>query len=88
MNIIAFLLIGLISGWIASQITEGHGMGVLGDIVIGIVGAFVGGFIFDIFGITAYGFGGAIATSVIGAVVFLFILGLFKRSGRSTIGKI
>ena len=45
MNIIAFLLVGLIAGYLAGKIVEGHGFGTLGDIVVGIVGAFIGGFI-------------------------------------------
>ena len=83
MNIIAFLLVGLIAGWIAGSIVEGHGLGTLGDIVVGIVGAFVGGFIFDIFGITAYGFWGSLGMAVVGATVFLFIIGMFTGTHRS-----
>ena len=85
MNIIVFLFIGLIAGWIAGQFMEGHGFGGLGDIIIGTIGAFVGGFIFDIFGVTLYGFWGSVVVSAVGAIVFLFISGLLfgSRSARN-----
>lgn len=86
MNIIAFLLIGLFAGWIASSLIQGHGLGTPGDIIVGVIGAFVGGFVFDIFGITTYGFWGSLGMSVVGALVFLFIVGLFTRSPR--LGKV
>jgi uncharacterized membrane protein YeaQ/YmgE (transglycosylase-associated protein family) len=89
MNVVAFLLVGLFAGWVASSLVEGHGLGVLGDIVVGIVGALVGGFVFDMFGVTTYGFWGSFGMSVVGAVVFLSILGLFTGSHGSTkLGKL
>ncbi len=80
MDIIWFLLVGLIAGWLAGVIVRGGGFGVIGDIVVGIIGALVGGFIFRALGITAYGTLGAIIMSVIGAVVLLFLLRLVKRA--------
>ncbi len=80
MNIITFLLIGLISGWIASTLVEGRGAGAIRDIILGIIGAFLGGFVFSIIGIAAYGFWGNVLMSVVGAVVFLFLLRVFSRS--------
>ncbi len=74
MGILEFLLIGLIAGWIAGKIMKGHGYGIIGDIIVGIIGALVGGFLFSLFGITAYGDIGSIVMSVIGAVVFLSLL--------------
>lgn len=79
MAVVVFLLIGLISGWIASQMMTGHGLGTVGDIIVGVIGAFLGGFIFDLFNVRSYGFGGAVVTSVLGAVVLLFIVSLFSH---------
>jgi uncharacterized membrane protein YeaQ/YmgE (transglycosylase-associated protein family) len=80
MNIVAFLVVGLISGWLAGKIVEGHGFGTLGDIIVGIIGAFIGGFLSNqIIGET-YGFWGAVVVSTIGAVILLFIANLFTRS--------
>lgn len=82
MNIVAFLFVGLIAGWIASTLVEGHGLGLFRDMAVGIIGAFVGGFIFNIFGITTYGFWSSMITSIVGAMVFLYVLALFTRSSR------
>lgn len=79
MGIVAFLIVGLIAGWVASLLVEGHGLGTLGDLIVGVIGALVGGFIFNILGVTAYGFWGSVGMSVVGASVFLFIVGLFAR---------
>ena len=78
MNIIVFLLVGLLAGWIASSLMKGEGLGFPGDIIVGVIGAFVGGFIFDMAGVAVYGFWSALGVSVIGAMVFLFIIGLFS----------
>lgn len=82
MSIVAFLLVGLIAGFLAGKIVEGHGFGALGDIVVGIVGAFIGGFLStNILG-EAYGFWGSVVMATIGAIILLFIAGLFNR-GKS-----
>jgi uncharacterized membrane protein YeaQ/YmgE (transglycosylase-associated protein family) len=78
MNILAFLLVGLISGWLASVLVEGHGLGTIGDVVVGIVGAFIGGFIFSAAGIAAYGFWGSVGMALVGAIVLLFLANLFS----------
>ena len=80
MDIISFLLIGALSGWIAAQLMKGDGYGLLGNIILGIIGSFVGGYAFSILGITTYGFVGSLLTSIVGAVVILWIAGLFVNS--------
>ena len=82
MDIITFLVIGLSAGWIASHLVDGHGRGAIGNLVIGILGAFVGGFIFDVLGVHAYGSLGRIAMSAIGAVTLLVVLGAVFRPSR------
>ena len=47
MNIILFLLIGLVAGWLAGKIMKGKGFGLVGNLVVGVVGAFIGGFVFN-----------------------------------------
>ena len=80
MEILGFLLIGLLAGWIAGEVMKGHGFGMIGDIVVGVIGAFIGGFLFNALGITAYGFIGSLVMAVIGAVVLLFLISLIKRA--------
>jgi uncharacterized membrane protein YeaQ/YmgE (transglycosylase-associated protein family) len=74
-GIIAWLVVGLVAGWLAGMVMKGGGYGVVGDIVIGIVGAFVGGFAFSLItgGGTA-GFWGSIAVAFVGAVILIAIV--------------
>ena len=83
-GIIAWLVVGLIAGWLAGLVMKGGGYGVIGDIVIGIVGAFIGGWLFSTLGISTPfgGMGGTIFVAFIGAVVLLFILRLIRGSTR------
>lgn len=80
MSILGFILIGIVAGWIAGLLMRGHGFGMMGDLVVGVVGAVIGGFIFQLLGISAYGTSAALAMSVIGAVVLLGVAGLFRRT--------
>ncbi|MFO1432412.1 MAG: GlsB/YeaQ/YmgE family stress response membrane protein [Candidatus Competibacteraceae bacterium] len=78
-NIIYYLIIGGIAGWLAGQITQGSGFGLPVNIVIGIVGAILGGVIFSILGLSAHNIIGSLITATIGAVALLFIIPLFKK---------
>jgi uncharacterized membrane protein YeaQ/YmgE (transglycosylase-associated protein family) len=79
MNILIFLLIGAVAGWLAGTIMKGGGFGLLGNIIIGIIGSVVGGFLFGLLGLSAGGMIGAIVTATAGAVVLLFGVGLIKK---------
>jgi len=72
-NFVWFLIVGGLAGWIASVLVEGSGLGLIGDIVVGVIGAFVGGFFAYQFDIAVYGFWEALGMSVLGAVVLLLI---------------
>jgi len=78
MGIIAFLIIGIIAGWLAGKIIRGGGFGIIGNMAVGVVGAVIGGFIFSFVGITTGGWLGSIATATVGALVLLFLVGLIK----------
>lgn len=84
MSILAWIVIGLVAGVLASLVMGGTGYGIIGDIVIGIVGAFIGGWLFSTFGISTPigGMGGTIFVAFIGAVVLLLILRLIRGSTR------
>jgi len=80
-SLIAFLLIGAVAGWLAGLLMRGGGFGLLGNIVVGIIGAFVGGFLFGLAGLSAGGgLIGSLITAVVGAAALLFIVGLFKKT--------
>jgi len=70
-NLILFLLIGGVIGWIAGQITRGRGFGILGDIVIGIVGAMLGGWMAEVIGLSVNSSLGEFLMAIVGAVVLV-----------------
>jgi uncharacterized membrane protein YeaQ/YmgE (transglycosylase-associated protein family) len=74
MNWVWFLIIGVAAGWLAGKLTQGRGFGLLGDLVIGILGALVGGFIFQFLGIVSLGRIGALVTATVGAVMLLWLV--------------
>ncbi|OIQ52026.1 hypothetical protein BerOc1_00497 [Pseudodesulfovibrio hydrargyri] len=74
-----FVLIGLVAGWLAGMLMKG-GFGLIGDIVIGVLGAVIGGYVFGLLGINSGGLIGAIVTATVGAVILIFILRLFRRA--------
>lgn len=79
-SLLVTLLIGALAGWLAGQILKGRGFGLLGNIVVGIIGAFVGSFTFSLLGISiGAGWVGAIFTATIGAILLLFLIGLIKK---------
>jgi len=80
MYLVWFLLVGLIAGWLAGKLTKGSGYGVVGDIVIGVIGAFVGGFIFRLVGLSAGGTIGSIIVATIGAIVLVWVVKAIKKA--------
>lgn len=80
-----YLLIGLVAGWLANLIVKGEGSGLIINLIVGIVGGILGGWIFSLFGWFAVGTIGSLFTSVIGAVVLLWIVSLLRRDKRKRI---
>ncbi len=80
MDLIGFLLIGLIAGWIATNFMRGSGMGLVGNLVIGVIGALVGGFLFRLLGFTAVGLIGHLITATVGAMVLLYVVQVLKKA--------
>ncbi len=82
-SILAILVVGLIAGWLAGKIVDGTGFGLIGDLAIGIVGAFIASWLLPRLGIgLGVGLIRAIINSTIGAVLLLVIVRLVKRGGR------
>ncbi|MGA2693970.1 MAG: GlsB/YeaQ/YmgE family stress response membrane protein [Opitutaceae bacterium] len=78
-QLLVFLVIGAVAGWLAGVITKGSGFGLLGNIIVGIVGAFLGGFCFGLLGIAAFSFVGRLLFALVGALVFTWLLGYIKK---------
>jgi uncharacterized membrane protein YeaQ/YmgE (transglycosylase-associated protein family) len=76
---IIWLLIGAIAGWLAGQVMSGGGFGLVGDIIVGIIGAFIAGWLFPFLGLRL---GGGVVGEIIaiGAIILLFVLRLVKRA--------
>jgi uncharacterized membrane protein YeaQ/YmgE (transglycosylase-associated protein family) len=85
MDLLTWLVVGLVAGLLASFVMGGTGLGLIGDIIIGICGAFFGGWLFRTLNITSPfgGLGGTIFVAFIGAVVLLGIIRLLRRPGRN-----
>ena len=78
--LVIFLAIGAVAGWLAGTLMKGGGFGLLGNIVVGIIGAVIGGFVFGLLGISAGGLIGSIISATAGAALLLFIIGLIKKT--------
>lgn len=77
---IGFLLIGLVAGWLAGRLMKGEGFGLVGNLVLGVVGAFVGGFTLRMIGFDAVGLIGELITATLGAVMLLVLGRVIKKA--------
>ncbi len=74
MSWLAFILVGLIAGWLAGLITQAGGLGCLLDIVVGIIGAVIGSYLFSLIGVRPASFLGWLGTATVGAVLLLLVI--------------
>jgi uncharacterized membrane protein YeaQ/YmgE (transglycosylase-associated protein family) len=82
-SLIVILFVGLVAGWLAGKIVRGAGFGIIGDIVIGIVGAFIASWLFPRLGIhLGVGLVAKIIDSAIGAIILLLIVRLVRGGGK------
>jgi uncharacterized membrane protein YeaQ/YmgE (transglycosylase-associated protein family) len=80
-GLIWFLIIGAIAGWLAGLAMKGSGFGLLGDIVVGVIGAVLGGWLFGQLGLwPGGGLVGSLIVAFVGAVILLFLVRLIKRA--------
>ena len=81
-SLLVFLLVGLVAGWLAGKLVRGGGFGLIGDLIVGVIGAVIGGWLLPKVGVTAIvnqPIVDAIIFATIGAVILLFILRLIRR---------
>jgi uncharacterized membrane protein YeaQ/YmgE (transglycosylase-associated protein family) len=80
-SILAWIVIGAVAGWLAGKLMQGGGYGIVGDIVVGIIGAIIGGWLTGVLGISiGSGLIASIIVATIGAVILVFILRMVKRA--------
>lgn len=82
MNIILYLIIGAAAGWIAGQVVRGHGFGLWSDLVVGMLGAVIGGFLLSLLGMGTYSLLGNLIMSTAGAVVLLAAMRIFTGPSK------
>jgi uncharacterized membrane protein YeaQ/YmgE (transglycosylase-associated protein family) len=80
-SLIVLLIVGAIAGWAAGQIVKGYGFGLVGNIVVGVVGAFIGNWLFPQLGLWGADMIGMIISAILGAVILLVVIGLVRRAG-------
>ena len=79
MEIVIFLLIGAAAGWVAGRIMEGGSFGLLGNVIVGVIGSFLGRYLGGRFGVSVEGgIFTSLLTAIVGALILLFVVGLFK----------
>lgn len=74
MNVLTFIIVGLLAGWLAGVITRAGGFGCLMDIIVGVIGAVLGGWLFSLIDFVPESFLGHVGTATVGAVLFLLVL--------------
>ena len=75
-----WIIIGAVAGWLAGTLMRGGGFGFLVNVLVGIAGAVIGGWVFGLLGIAAGGIMGSLVTALVGAILLLWIISLFKKS--------
>jgi uncharacterized membrane protein YeaQ/YmgE (transglycosylase-associated protein family) len=80
MHLLWFLIIGIVAGWLAGLLMKGGGYGLIGDLILGVIGAYLGGWLFGLLGIVAGGTIGTLITATIGAIVLVLLVRLIKRA--------
>ena len=82
-SLIVILFVGLVAGWLAGKIVRGTGFGIIGDIIVGIAGAFIASWLFPRLGFhLGSGLVGEIIYSAIGAIILLLVVRLIRTGGR------
>jgi uncharacterized membrane protein YeaQ/YmgE (transglycosylase-associated protein family) len=76
-GVIAWLIVGLIAGFLAGKVMRGAGYGLVGDLVVGLIGAFIGGYCSGMFITADYGFIGSIVVAFLGACLLIWVVRLF-----------
>lgn len=78
-SLLGWIVIGIIAGWLTGKLMRGAGYGILMDLILGLIGAVIGGWIFGQLGILSYGFLGSLAAATVGAVILVAIVRLVRR---------
>jgi uncharacterized membrane protein YeaQ/YmgE (transglycosylase-associated protein family) len=78
-SLLGWILIGIVAGWLTGKLMRGAGYGILMDLILGLVGAVLGGWLFGLLGIPAYGLVGSLASATVGAVLLVAVARSFSN---------
>jgi uncharacterized membrane protein YeaQ/YmgE (transglycosylase-associated protein family) len=78
-HLVLFLLIGLAAGWLAGQLVKRRGSGWVEDMIVGVIGALIGGFVFGLLGVNVGGLIGDLISATVGAVILLYLMRYIRR---------
>ncbi len=82
-SLLVILFVGLVAGWLAGHVVQGTGLGIIGDVIVGIAGAFIGSWLLPQLGIhLGAGIIGAIVSATVGAILLLVVVRLVRGGGR------
>jgi uncharacterized membrane protein YeaQ/YmgE (transglycosylase-associated protein family) len=79
-NIVLFLLIGMAAGWLAGKLVKGRGFGLVENLIIGVIGALIGGFVLGALNVNVGGLLGQLIAATVGAIILLYLLKLIRRA--------
>jgi uncharacterized membrane protein YeaQ/YmgE (transglycosylase-associated protein family) len=80
-SLLVFLVVGVIAGWLGGIVVKGYGLGLIGDMLVGVIGAFIGGWLFGSFHLVhGTGFLGEVVGATVGAIILLLALRLVRRT--------
>lgn len=79
-HLLLFLVLGIVAGFLAGKIMKGSGFGLVGDLIVGVIGSFIGVWVFGLLGISSGGFIGLLIAAVVGSLLLLYIVRLVKRA--------
>ena len=79
MGFLWFIIIGIVAGFVAGTLMRGGGFGILVNLVVGIIGAVLGGWVFGLLGIATTGIIGSLVTATVGAIILLWLISLFNK---------
>jgi uncharacterized membrane protein YeaQ/YmgE (transglycosylase-associated protein family) len=83
-DLLSWLILGALAGWLASSVVRGRGYGCLGNTIVGLIGAVIGGYLASLLNITGvFHFWGSLVIAFLGACVFVFVLQALKRDSKS-----
>jgi len=78
-HLLIFLAIGVLAGFLAGRIMKGKGFGLVGDLIVGVIGAFIGVWLFGLLHISSAGILGLLIAAIIGALILLYVIRLIKH---------